>query len=93
MAAVKASQTGRAVARGVRTAQTQKRLWSSIPVMILSSRPPASLMPSTCVHLPELHHPQALPPPVVLALPSALLRLDQVVAQEAAVDRGAAGQR
>ena len=45
MAARNASQTGLAVARGVRWAQTQKRQWSSMPVTISRSRPPSSFTP------------------------------------------------
>jgi hypothetical protein len=45
------------------------------------------------VHLPELHGPEALPAAVVLALAAPPVRLDQPVAQKAAVDRGAPGER
>ena len=93
IAARKASQTGLAVALGVSCAQTQKREWSSIPVTTLSSPPPSSRTPPITSICQSSIGAQALPAAVVLALPPALLRLDQAVAQEAAVDRGAAGER
>jgi len=45
------------------------------------------------VHLPELHGAHPLPAPVVLAALATALRIDQAMAHEAAVDRGARGQR
>ena len=41
MASMKARQTGRAVARRTAWAMTQYREWSSIPVTIFTSVPPA----------------------------------------------------
>src|SRR5437660_8433195 len=41
------------------------------------------------VHLPQLHRPGALPAAVVLATAPALLRLDQAVTDEGAIDRRA----
>ena len=48
--------------------------------------------PAHHVHLPKLHGPGALPAAVVLLPSSARLGIDQAVAHQAAVDRGAGGR-
>ncbi len=62
-----------------------------MPETSLSSRPSLSLHAAHDVHLPELHGLQAFPAAVVLALATALLGIDQAMAHQAAIDRGARG--
>jgi hypothetical protein len=43
--------------------------------------------PAHHVHLPQVHRPRPLPPPVILPAPAPLARLDQAMAHQRPVDR------
>jgi hypothetical protein len=92
-AAVSASHTGRAVARRTTDAQTTNREWSSMPVTTFTSLPSDRVHAAHHVHLPQLHRPAPLPPPIVGALAAALDRVDQPVADQRSIHRRAARQR
>ena len=87
LAAARHTPVGRSPAPP-RCADTTNREWSSIPVTTFTSVAVGEVDPAHHVHLPQLHRPAPLPPPVVRPAPPPLgLGVDQPMAHQRPIDR------